>query len=268
MSITGSVALIFGVPLWAAAHPEVFPLPALGAPWSVQILGLEFMDPTAALGLLATGILDWGVLIAALPAIVLVALLGRFFCGWLCPYIPILAASNAVRALLGRKGSPLPNKHLARHWPFTVLAALLVATALTGTQLIPLLYPPALIGREVFYGLYLGGLTTGAVLLLGAFIFDTFVTKAGFCRFLCPGGATFRLLGSFSPFRVTRTADKCTHCTACDAVCNLNQLPMSDRQSSGCERCGACIAVCPTDALQLTVGSSRLPIVGSWESRK
>lgn len=230
-------------------HPTSRPL--LGAPWAAELLGLELLDPLAAAGLFAAGSCDWGIVLGLLPALLLVLLLGRFFCGWLCPYLPLLAASNGARAILRRLGFPLPDLKLSRNISYLVLAALLLGTAVGGVQLIPLVYPPALIGREVFRSIFFGALGSGALLLLAAFLFDTLVSRAGFCRSLCPGGALFSLLGAASPLRVRRQRPACTDCTLCDLVCNLGQQPMTDKLDMGCERCGRCIAVCPTGALKL-----------------
>ena len=40
-----------------------------------------------------------------------------------------------------------------------------------------------------------------------------------FCRFICPLGALFGLLGRFSPWRIGKTADKCGDCCICEEYC-------------------------------------------------
>jgi ferredoxin-type protein NapH len=271
--LAGSVLALFVVPLWYLRSVSVqsaglsgdgrwarladqlglpsAPPPWLGAPWSVRAFGLEFLDPVALLGLVATRAVTPASLVGALPTLLLVVLLGRFFCGWLCPYLPVLAVSNAVRGLLRKLGWRPPDLALPRRTHLYVLAAGLLATAISGAQLLPLFYPPSVIGREIFRAVFYGSFGVGAGLILLAFVFDTLVSRSGFCRHLCPGGATFALLGLASRLKVRRTVSACTNCTACDAVCNLMQQPMTDRLDSGCERCGKCVAVCPTGALRV-----------------
>ncbi|MHB8872044.1 MAG: 4Fe-4S binding protein [Myxococcaceae bacterium] len=273
-----SVLWVVGLPLWhlskdlsesaglggggrwallAGYLPDPPAPPFLGAPWTVSLFGLELLDPTAFLSLLAARAVDFKVVLGALPLLVLVALLGRFFCGWLCPYLPVLAASNALRALLARVGIRAPDLRLPRWTSYAVLAGLLAATAIAQTHFISLVYPPAVIGRELYRAIFQGAVGAGATFILGAFLFDTFVSRAGFCRSLCPGGATFSLLSLRSPVKVKREALACTDCTVCDVVCNLGQQPMTDRVDEGCERCGKCIAVCPTGALRFELGSGK-----------
>src|SRR3990170_2540773 len=75
-----------------------------GAPWSISLFGLEVLDPLAAVSVLAARGWSLGLLVGALPALALVTLLGRFFCGWMCPYIQLIAASESARALLKKVG--------------------------------------------------------------------------------------------------------------------------------------------------------------------
>jgi ferredoxin-type protein NapH len=245
---------------------QQLPLPAeappiLGVPWSLQLWGLEFLDPLAAAGLFVAGRGGWLILLGVLPTFALVALLGRFFCGWLCPYVPILAASQALRSLLAKIGVKTGDRTLPAKTPFWILLGLLIFTAVFGSQIAPLFYPPAVFGRQLFRATFFGAMGSGALLIAAAFVLDTTVSKAGFCRYLCPGGALFRVIGLASPIRVKRTVSKCTNCTACDVVCNLAQRPMIDALDSGCERCGKCIASCPTKALEFSVGSPKLVLI-------
>lgn len=270
-----SVSLTFGLPLlhlralsmegagladdspWARLIRwlPVAKVPFVGAPTSIELFGIELVDPLEWLGVTLNRGVSAGMVWTLLPGLLLVVALGRFFCGWACPYLPILAASNAARWFLSKLGVPIRDVKVPRITARVALVGVLLASALLGTQLLPLIYPPAIIGREVFRALFYGSLGAGAFVVLGAFLFDTFVSRAGFCRSFCPGGAMFSTLGALSPLRVHRDVPKCTDCTICDVVCNLGQLPMTDKLDGGCERCGKCIASCPTQALSWKLGT-------------
>jgi len=250
-----SVLTVVGMPFLAARFLDrAFPAGlVVGATGSIRVLGIELVDPLLSAGVwLARGARP-GLLAAALPVLLLVIVLGRFFCGWLCPYLPLLALSHSVRWGLGKVGVPLLDLRLPGWLRFAVLGSVLAGSAALGVQLAALVYPPALLARTAYrlaFGLGLGG---GVTMLAAVWLFDTTISRAGFCRSLCPGGALFSLLGAASSVRVRRVQSRCTDCTACDAVCNVGQHPMSDLVDAGCDRCGRCVAVCPTRALSLSL---------------
>jgi ferredoxin-type protein NapH len=237
----------------AAGVSDIAPA-VVGTPWSFRIFGIEFLDPLAGISLLITGGYDAAILIAILPWVVLTALLGRFFCGWLCPYVPILAAANGLRALLSRLGADLPDLKPDRTTPFVLLFCVLLLSAIGGAVIGPLVYPPAILGRQMFSAVFFGGIGAGFVVVVLAFLIDTFLSRAGVCRWLCPGGALLRLIGFASPVRVRRDREACDECGTCNEVCSLAQTPMTDGLDSGCERCGKCVAACPEKALRFETG--------------
>jgi ferredoxin-type protein NapH len=249
------------VDLADASRLSATPPALVGTPWSIGVLGVEFLDPLAGISLLVTGGRNVGILIALLPTFLLVVVLGRVFCGWLCPYVPILAVSDAIRELLAKLGVPPPDRRLDRGTPFVVLGCLMLLTALSGAVIAPLVYPPAVMGRQLFRVVFLGGLGAGVLVVAAAFAFDTFVSRAGFCKYLCPGGALFRLIGVASPVRLQRDPNACTSCGTCNRACNLAQSPMTDGLDSGCERCGKCVSACPNEALQMTLQEPRVVLL-------
>lgn len=237
----------------AKVFPDT-PPPFFGAPTSVWVGMFELVDPLESLATALFRGVSWGLVWTVLPGVLLVLALGRFFCGWACPYLPVLAASNAARFLLSRLGIPTADVKLPRVTSRVVLVGVLVVGSVLGVQVVPLIYPPAVIGREAFRAIFYGSLGAGSLLVLAAFVFDTFVSRAGFCRSLCPGGAMFSVIGAASPLKVINDRSKCTDCTVCDVICNLGQSPMNNKLDSGCERCGKCIASCPTKALSWKLG--------------
>lgn len=237
----------------------LMPASVMGGLWTVGVGPVELMDPLASLSLLATGSATAKALLAGLPLVLLVMALGRFFCGWLCPYRPLLGLSRIVRAALLGRGWRLPEVRLGPRSAFYSLGFVLLLSVAAGFPVAVFVYPPAIMMREASTLALYGSMGFGLFTLTGMFLYDVFVSPSGFCQDLCPGGAVFRLLGRTSPVRLVRDKEKCVPCHACDVVCPLGQAPMTDRVTSGCERCGLCAAACPTDALKFELGQP-LPI--------
>ncbi len=93
-------------------------------------------------------------------------------------------------------------------------------------------------------------------------LFDLWVAKRGFCRYLCPGGALYALLGRYRLLRIRRVVENCNDCAKCNAVCEFGLNPMGDGFGQECNNCSACLAICPTDALAFTVNIRDLPDQG------
>ena len=92
----------------------------------------------------------------------------------------------------------------------------------------------------------------GAVFFVITLLFDILVARRGFCRYLCPGGALYSLLGRYRLLRIRRDVKTCNDCVKCNAICEFGLNPMRDDFGQECNNCTACIAVCPTDALRFT----------------
>lgn len=82
------------------------------------------------------------------------------------------------------------------------------------------------------------------------------VYKNFWCRYLCPYGALLGILSRFSPVKIGRNSEVCTHCGSCSSSCP--SLIDVDRQqvirSEECFGCLTCVSHCPSKgALDVTV---------------
>jgi len=234
-----------------------------GTTWSGSFFGFKLSDPLAAAGQMAASLdVYWPFVVSALIPIALTIVFGRFFCGWICPATLLYELNTNVAIWLQKMGLPTGKWHLDRRMKYGVLALGLVLSAITGSVLVANIYPPAIIGRELYYGIALGGFSAGAIFFALTLLFDILVTRRGFCRYLCPGGALYALLGRYRLFRIKRTVETCNDCAKCNAVCEFALDPMSDNFGQECNNCSACIAVCPTDALAFTTNIRDIPYQG------
>ena len=234
-----------------------------GTTWSGRFFGLQLSDPLAVLGQMAAGFtLYWPFLLSALIPVVATVLLGRFYCGWICPATFLYELNSNVAALLRRAGLRFGHTRLDRRIKYLVLALGLILSATFGSVLVAMIYPPAIIGRELYYAIALDGFGVGAVFFVLTLLFDILVARRGFCRYLCPGGALYSLLGRYRLLRIRRDVTQCNDCVKCNAICEFGLDPMRDDFGQECNNCTACIAVCPTDALSFTRAIHDLPNQG------
>ncbi|MBT3552517.1 MAG: 4Fe-4S binding protein [Rhodospirillaceae bacterium] len=234
-----------------------------GTTWSGTFWGLRLSDPLAPLAQMAASLsVYWPFALTALIPIVLTAIFGRFFCGWICPANLIYELNGNLAAWLRWAGFRTGDYQFDKRIKYGVLALGLVLSAATGSVIIAAIYPPAIVGREAYFGIAVGGFGAGMVFFLGTLLFDLLVSRRGFCRYLCPGGALYSLLGRYRALRIQRIVESCNDCAKCNVVCEFGLDPLRDGFGQECTNCAACIAVCPTDALTFTVGFRDHPAQG------
>ena len=174
---------------------------------------------------------------------------GRIYCSWVCPINLVTDASYWVRNKLGVKG----NMGLSRELRTTILLVALVLSVVCGTLAWEMINPITLLQRELMWGS-----AAGVTLLAGLFLFDTFVSRRGWCGHLCPVGAFYSWLGRWGRLRVAALEGGCSGCNACIKVCpephvlapvvSQEQLSVT---SGDCTRCGACLDHCSSGALSM-----------------
>jgi len=225
-----------------------------GSTWSGNFFGYKISDPLAVLAQMAAGLtIYWPFFLSGLIPIILTVIFGRFFCGWICPATFLYELNTILSLQLQHLGIKVGRKHFDRKLKYWVLAIGIAISASSGSVLISMIYPPAIIGREIYFGIALGGFGAGLVFFVLTLLFDLFVSRRGFCRYVCPGGALYSLLGRYRIFRIKRIVENCNDCAKCNAVCEFGLDPLRDDFGQECNNCTACIAICPTDALTFNI---------------
>jgi len=164
------------------------------------------LDPLVALGTVLTTKTLYAGLAWALATIALTVFVGRFFCGWLCPF----GALHQFVGWLGKRRRrhaervALNQYHPAQVVKYYVLAALLTL-ALFGSLQTGWLDPIPLMQRTVNLFLLTGvegigaanrvyaGVWVAAAIFVIAVLLNLWIPRF-YCRFICPLGALFRLL--------------------------------------------------------------------------
>lgn len=214
------------------------------------------IDPLTAVG---TALADWTIPgWAWLGLIVLgaTAVIGRFFCGWICPLGSLQQLISWIAGPERRKRNKI-NRY--RRWfslKYIILTALLVWAAL-GADHAGWLDPIALLHRAIAGGLrplWFGGLTpAGWVsfgMLLTILLLSAWMPRF-YCRAVCPLGALLGLFARTAPFRIRRTgAGDCTGCTLCLMACQGADEPLAEHRVSECHLCFNCLPSCAEDTLR------------------
>lgn len=235
-----------------------------GTTWSGNFFGYQISDPLSVLGQIASGVtLYWPFIATALIPVIASVLFGRFFCGWICPATFLYELNTIMTLALHRLGFRFGHRKFDRRLKYLVLAIGMALSVISGSVLISVIYPPAIIGRELYFGIALNGFGTGLVFFVITLLFDLLVARRGFCRYVCPGGALYSLLGRYRLFRIKRIVENCNDCAKCNAVCEFGLDPLHDDFGQECNNCSACIAVCPTEAMTFVVKTQDVAFQGA-----
>lgn len=234
---------------------EGLPGAIVGSTWSIRLFGLELTDPIAALTLVLGGATPSALfLFGAFLVLAVHLLLGRFFCGWLCPYGTLSRLVTRLRAPLR---AWLPTVRLPGWTRFALLGAVM-ALPLLGGSLVVYALPYLAVGRTL-HGLVFGGAASAASVVGAFLLIDLLLTEHGVCRDLCPSGALQHLFGRWRALRLTpERGVACTSgCRDCLDACWLGLDPRKALVDPDCDGCLRCGSVCPTTRLGLLVGRPR-----------
>ncbi len=197
--------------------------------------------------------------------ILLGVLLGRFICGFLCPF-------GWLQDLLHR----IPTKKFSTK-KLKPLTFLKYAVLLVMVFLLPALMKGDTGIGDPYFCKYLcpQGVLEGAIPLsiansgIRAALGSLFNWKLGvlitvvvlsvlfyrpFCKWLCPLGAFYALCNRVSLFQMKVDKDKCVSCGKCARACKMDVDVTKTPNHAECIRCGMCIKACPTDAIRFRYG--------------
>jgi|WetSurMetagenome_2_1015567.scaffolds.fasta_scaffold52332_2 NAD-dependent dihydropyrimidine dehydrogenase PreA subunit len=160
--------------------------------------------------------------------IVLAALVGRTFCGHLCP---VGSLQELAWAVPGKK-IDIRTKSI----PEVVRLSVFVLTIVAALCLVDLM---------AFTGLYeLFSLAISAVLVIAlGLVLLSVVLYRPVCRLICPFGVIFSLFAQFSRFQLQRTKS-CIGCRRCEKACPAHTAGADDAKRE-CYLCGRCTDTCP-----------------------
>lgn len=178
---------------------------------------------------------------------------GRTFCSWVCPYHLLAEWTEMLHEKLKAKGWAMDIQfdRRSRGWLWLVFAVLAIVTGYTVYETIS---PTGILSRALIYG---PGVALIWVALL--LLFEIFFSKRAWCRYACPIGLTYGIVGATSPMVVRYKLPNCFHEGECRKVCLVPHVldtvikgraaAMEVDIGADCTRCLRCVDTCPTGAL-------------------
>lgn len=190
------------------------------------------------------------------------ALVGRFVCGWLCPF-------GLIQDLLHK--IPFPKKlrtfrgdKLLRKLKYVILVVFVILLPMFLVDVMgqgapyfcKLICPVGTLEGGIPLALMnksmhsvLGWLYAWKNVLLVATILLSIIIYRPFCKYICPLGAIYSVFNPISVFKYRVDESKCVSCGACSKSCKMGVDPVQNANHPECIRCGLCKKVCPSGAI-------------------
>ena len=192
------------------------------------------------------------------------SVLGRFVCGWLCPFGLVQDLLHKIP--LFKKKKRLPFHRVLKHGKYAALVLLVGIGSMflfggyakvpafckylcpSGTLLgaLPLLSANGALRSQA------GGLFLWKLGILLAIVLLSVKVFRPFCQYVCPLGAIYGWFNRFSLVQIHWEQERCVSCGACERACPTALSLQEISRSPECIRCGKCVEACPKDCLHFT----------------
>jgi len=256
---------------------------------SGTLLGISLNDPLATIDFILAAKTIYVPMLTGAAIIVVVYFLlgGRVFCGWVCP---IYLLTELVRKLHKKFAVfQYKPKSYSRYW---ILGVVLLLSLISSKPVFEMVSPIGIVSENIALGVdapqgLFGSERAKAPtdennkyadnfafqnsdswrilfnyslwIILVILLVDIFVSRGWWCRFVCPVGTFYTILGKLSPVKIKISHPACTKCGACFDVCVPSEVltaPVKGETlwvSSSCTNCLNCIDICPENALKIGI---------------
>lgn len=182
---------------------------------------------------------------------------GRTFCSWACPYHLLAEIAEKVHLFLASRRMVV-DYALHRGTRSVLYVVFALMAVVSGYTVFEAISPTGIVSRALIYG---PGLAM--VWVIGLLVYEIVFIRRMWCRYICPIGLTYGLVGAVSPMRVKYNLENCLHEGDCRKVCLVPHVLEVTKKTyaedvdvaigADCTRCGLCIDACPTGSLRFEV---------------
>jgi len=271
--------------LTALAIMGLFLLPLLGVKALIGGLAgsllfgwVNLLDVFAfAENLLSSRSISLAALYAVAPLVLAYLILGRVFCGWVCPLDLIFRGIDRLQRRGGRPAHPVtaaegvfslpPRPKNSKLWRGTLIPiGFLAAAASAQIPFFTVYFSPI---TNFYRGLCAGvfciiglpgeiSVLMVSILVLAAFSLLDYFRPRLWCRNLCPVGRVYGLFSRVSLLHLELNPERCNSCRSCEEACYMGVRILSPParekiRDSSCILCGRCVEACPTQKAALTL---------------
>lgn len=190
------------------------------------------------------------------------AVMGRFVCGWLCPFGLIQDLLHKI--YFPKKIDTFRGDKLLRKLKYVILVVFVILMPMFLVDILgqgapyfcKLICPAGTLEGGLLLVLLnqslrsaVGWLYTWKIIILILTIILSILIYRPFCKYICPLGAVYSFFNSVSIFRYRVDKEKCIDCGICVDVCKMQVNPLKNMNDLECIRCGACKKACPVKAI-------------------
>ncbi|MBF0473979.1 MAG: 4Fe-4S binding protein [Nitrospirae bacterium] len=231
----------------------------LGQAWSFSTSGGGYISGSStlnhgnsSLNFLIKGVLPWFLFLLSFP--IWGAILGRFFCGWLCPVSTIMEWGDALIKQIKRtlKYFSASSDRDFKDLFYGLLSGLISLITLI---FISIIFSGFFIApRDIFRQIITLNLTSNLIFttlgMAGLVVATVLFAKRLLCNYVCIFGLVQMLAAIVSPISMRVRFDRkngknCTNCRGCENACLMGLKPRTlIKMSTSCINCGECMTAC------------------------